>query len=222
MAVNAVRRFVLVVAIVASANAWFGLQMARAQTPEVWFVWANGSQRPWTIGVADLSYNEPGWGKISVQFGSDTEAWLAACVLHSLPEYYSPDIAAGRISCPGLVLAGSPSAALTTPVSAASWDGVWDAGWGPLDFTVRGNEIGGRYTNGRHCLDLTIVGNKATGRWRHPETGRSGDAAFEMDGEGKLVNGWYSEDGGRHIGWAIHSKWPSSKGRPKYTMDNPC
>jgi hypothetical protein len=185
-------------------------------------VWANGSQQPWTIGVADMSYNEPNWGKISVQFGSDSEAWLAACVLHSMPEYFSPDVAAGRIVCADLVLAGSPSEILTTPVSAAAWDGVWDANWGPLDFTVRGNKIAGRYTSGRHCLELTIEGNTATGRWRHPESGRSGDVGFEMDDAGNLVKGWYSEGGGGRTGWAVHSKWPSSKGRPTYSMANPC
>ena len=222
MTKNAVSRFVLMAAIVTSSNAWMGLQPARAQTPDIWFVWANGSQKPWTIGVADVNYNEPNWGKISVQYGSDSEAWLAACVLHSMPEYHSPDIAAGRIVCARLVLTGSPPAALTTPVSTASWDGVWDAGWGPLDFTVRGNEIRGRYASGRHCLDLTITGNEATGRWRHPENNRSGDVGFEMDDDGNLVRGWYSEGGGRPVGWAVNSKWPSNKGRPNYSMANPC
>jgi len=64
-----------------------------------WFVWINVSSSPATIGVADSSYNVPGWTTLAGPFADDRAAWREACRLHRGAQYHSPDIAAGRVYC---------------------------------------------------------------------------------------------------------------------------
>ena len=64
-----------------------------------WFVWINVSTQPATIGVADSSYNVPGWTTLAGPFADDRAAWVEGCRLHFQPQYNSPDIAAGRVYC---------------------------------------------------------------------------------------------------------------------------
>lgn len=71
---------------------------ATAQS-RTWFVWINVSTNPTTIGVADGSYNVPGWTTLAGPFSTDRAAWVEACRLHRGPQYNSPDIAAGRVRC---------------------------------------------------------------------------------------------------------------------------
>lgn len=71
---------------------------ASAQS-RTWFVWINVSSSPATIGVADASYNVPGWRTLAGPFSSDRGAWVEACRLHRGPQYHSPDIAYGRVRC---------------------------------------------------------------------------------------------------------------------------
>ncbi len=65
----------------------------------VWYVWINVASTPATIGVADSSYSVPGWSTLAGPFPDGRAAWVEACRLHRLPQYHSPDIAAGRVRC---------------------------------------------------------------------------------------------------------------------------
>jgi hypothetical protein len=64
-----------------------------------WMIYANPSTQPAQIGVADESYSIPGWHRLAGPFSTDQAAWKEACRLHHLPQYHSPDIAAGRVTC---------------------------------------------------------------------------------------------------------------------------
>ena len=64
-----------------------------------WYVYANTSTHPATIGVGDESYSIPGWNSLAGPFATNRLAWKEACRLHRSPQYHSPDIAAGHILC---------------------------------------------------------------------------------------------------------------------------
>ena len=80
--------------------ALFGTSIVAALAQgRTWYVWINVATRPATIGVADSSYNVPGWRTLAGPFGNDRAAWVEACRLHRSPQYNSPDIAGGRVRC---------------------------------------------------------------------------------------------------------------------------
>lgn len=70
------------------------------------FVFANCSESPCQIGVADSSYREPGWRAISDRFSSHPAAWQHACGLHRNGRYFAPAIAEGVINCRDLAQGG--------------------------------------------------------------------------------------------------------------------
>jgi hypothetical protein len=92
------RNTFLAAAIVA-ATATAGLVGHGQAQSRTWYVWINVSTNPATIGVADASYNVPGWRTLAGPFSSDRSAWVEACRLHRGAQYHSPDIAGGRIFC---------------------------------------------------------------------------------------------------------------------------
>ncbi len=76
-----------------------GTTVASWAQSRVWYVWINTSTSPATIGVADSSYNVGGWTTLAGPFATGADAWREGCRLHAAPQYYSPDIAAGRVYC---------------------------------------------------------------------------------------------------------------------------
>jgi len=91
-----VKRFLVLVAVAGLFCIFAMTTTAQART---WFVWINVSTNPATIGVADSSYNVPGWRTLAGPFRNDRDAWREGCRLHRWPQYYSPDVAAGRVRC---------------------------------------------------------------------------------------------------------------------------
>ena len=89
-------RMVLLLALCGVIGASVLPALAQGRT---WFVWINVATSPATIGVADASYNVPGWQTLAGPFANDGAAWVEACRLHRAPQYNSPDIAAGRVRC---------------------------------------------------------------------------------------------------------------------------
>lgn len=71
------------------------------------FVFANCGRFPCTIGVADASYQEPGWRVISEEFQSHPEAWRHACRLHNTDQYFAPEIDNRVINCRTLMVSDS-------------------------------------------------------------------------------------------------------------------
>ena len=108
-------------------TAWLASGASRAQMPEIWFVFMNGSTRPATIGVATSRFSEPGWGKLSAAFGSDSDAWKAACKFHQMNEYYAPEIAIGNVICASITGDGEPTIIGGPPSTetGAGKGGIW-------------------------------------------------------------------------------------------------
>jgi len=89
-------RIISIVAVLLAVGSFALDAMAQSRT---WYVWINVSTSPATIGVADASYNVPGWTTLAGPFPTDRAAWVEACRLHYGPQYHSPDVAAGRVFC---------------------------------------------------------------------------------------------------------------------------
>lgn len=78
---------------------------ASAYPQRVVYIYVNYATRPATIGVADASYNQPGWQRLAGPYAGaspDFQAWQNACDYHRQPAYNAPDIVQGRINCRAL------------------------------------------------------------------------------------------------------------------------
>lgn len=67
-----------------------------------WSIFRNCSNRPCMIGVALPNWNQADWSRVGT-YRNTAEAWIEACKMHfNDPNYYSPDILAGRVDCGAL------------------------------------------------------------------------------------------------------------------------